>query len=291
MIRADRRVVDRGYIHGERARCRLEIDPAVRHSAIVLHPEGKECIACAVGVCRRREFEIARGDVRQRDELARHHRGTVVAERARAGQGRYLHVEQRMRRAVRGVGKAEVGGAEGVRRVFARGHCIVRAGRCVVDRSDIDGHRARRRVKVDAAVRHPAIVLHPESERRIARAVGVCDRREFEIPRVNVGDRDELPRGNRHARKRERACDRQRRDFDCGQRIGAHCARRIRRIGKAEVRRGERVGRVFVGRHDVVRSHRRIVHRRQAHCHGARRGGKIDAAVRGAAVVLHLESE
>ena len=46
--------------------------------------------------------------------------------------------------------------------------------------------------KVDAAVRHAAIVLHAESERGIARAVGVGGRDEHEPACANIGRRHEL---------------------------------------------------------------------------------------------------
>ena len=62
-------------------------------------------------------------------------------------------------------------------------------------------------------------------------------------------------------------------------------------IAEAEVGRRERVGRVLVGGHRLVGARRRVVDRRDVDGDRVRRLVEVDAAVGGAAVVLHLERE
>ena len=54
---------------------------------------------------------------------------------------------------------------------------------------DVDRHRVRRRIEVDAAVGRAAVVLHLEGEAGVAGAVGVGRRREHQLARRDVGRR------------------------------------------------------------------------------------------------------
>ena len=70
-----------------------------------------------------------------------------------------------------------------------RGHRLVGARRRVVDRRDVDRHRVRRRIEIDAAVGRAAVVLHLEGEAGVAAAVGVGRRREHQLAGRDVGQR------------------------------------------------------------------------------------------------------
>ena len=93
----------------------------------------------------------------RRDRLAGRDRHAVVREAAGAGKRGDRHGQQRVGRAVADVAEAEVRGREGVGRVLERGHGVVGAGRGVVDRGHVDGHRVGGRIEVDAAVGGAAV--------------------------------------------------------------------------------------------------------------------------------------
>ena len=291
IARSHRRIVHRNDIDRHRACYRIKIDAAARAAAVVPHLEHEGRVDGAVRVGSRREYQPARVDVRDRDELACHHDGAIVSQGSRARQRGNPDIGQRIRGTVARIGETEVGGGERVCRIFERRHRVVRAHRRIVDRSHIHRQRARRRIHVDPAVGSAAVVLHLEGECCIAGTVAVRRRRKFEIPPGNIRHRDELPGSDRDSGERERACDGNCRDLDRHQRVSACGRRRIGRVGEAEVRRGERVGRVFECRHHMVRADRRIVDRRDIDPHRARGRIQVDAAVGGAAIVLYLERE
>ena len=93
-----------------------------------------------------------------------------------AGSVVIVTASEGVRRAVDGIGEAEVGGGEGVGRVLVGRDRVVGAGRRVVDRGDVDGDRVGALVEVDAAVGGAAVVLHLEGEAGVGRAVGVGGR-------------------------------------------------------------------------------------------------------------------
>ena len=75
--------------------------------------------------------------------------------------------------------------------------------------------------------------------------------------------------------------------FTAGEAVG----RRVARIAEAEVGRGEGVGGVFERGDRVVGARRRVVDRGDVDGDRVGRRVEVDAAVGGAAVVLHLEGE
>ena len=142
---------------------------------------------------------------------------------------------------------------------------MVRSDRRIVDRSDIDRHRARGLVEIDAAVRGAAVVLHLERERGVARAVAVRRRCKYELAGIDVGHAHELARGDVHAVVPQRSRAGQRRNQDRCERI----RRRIVRVGETEIGRDKRVADVLQCRHRPVRTGGRVVdrsdHRRSSH--------------------------
>ena len=236
-------------------------------------------------------MELAGVDVEHRDQLPGGYVDAIVLQQAACRQRADLYREQRMRRAVGRVGETEVRRREDIDRVFERGHGVVRTDRRVVQRGHLDGHRARRCIEIDAAIRHPARVLHLEREECIACTVRVRRRREFKISRIDVRNRHGLDSGHRAAVERKNTRRGQRGYADVCQRVGAPCACGIRRIGEAEVRRGERIGRVFEGRHGMVGSSGRVVDRGDIHRQRAWSRIEIDAADCYTAIILYLERE
>ena len=287
IVRAHRRVVDRGHVNRQRARRRIEIDAAIGGAAVVLHLKGETRIARTAAIGRRREFEVARRNVRRCDELAGGHCHAREFQTARYRQRRDLDVGERVGGTVGSIGESEVAGGEGVRRVFKHGHRLVGARRRVIDRRHVDRHRPRSGVEINAAVGGAAVVLHLEGKARVARAVGIRRRREREIARRDVCRRNKLPGGNGHTGKFHAARRRQRGDLHVEQRIG----RAVVRIGQSKVGDGKRVRGIFEHRYRIARAHRRIVDRGHVDCQRVWRQVEIRAATKYAAVVLHLEGE
>src|SRR5204862_259393 len=155
------------------------------------------------GVGRRAELELPGGDIGGRDELAGGNRHAVV-EIGRASRRGGEHVCQQPIGAGRagGVGrggKAESGRPAGVGAVLQHRHRVVGAGRGVVDRGHVDGQRVGRLVEVAPAVGGAPVVQVLEVQPCAAGTVGVGRRAELELPGGDIGGRDELAGGNRHA--------------------------------------------------------------------------------------------
>src|SRR5207248_1447003 len=248
--------------------------PAVGGAAVVLDLEGERGVAGAVGVGRRAELERTSGDKGKRVELAGGNRHAVVGQTAGARQGGDLDRQQRIGAGRAGgvgrVGKAEIGRREGVGAVLQHRHRVVGAGRGVVDRGHVDGQRVGRLVEVDPAVGGAAVVLDLEGERGVAGAVGVGRRAELELSGGDIGGRDELAGGNRHAVVGQTAGARQGGDLDRQQRIGAGRAGGVGRVGKAEIGRRDGVVAYTTLFRSVVGAGRGVVDR--GHVDGQRVG-------------------
>ena len=116
----------------------------------------------------------------------------------------------------------------------------------VVHCRHVDRHRIGRRAV------HRAVV-HLETKSRIRGAVGVRRRRERQVSVVDVPLRDHLVGGHGRTVQCQITRSLQRGDLHAGE-----CITRIG-IGKPEVRCHERVRRILIRRHRVVRSRRRTV--------------------------------
>src|SRR5581483_898080 len=118
-----------------------------------------------VAVGRRREDELAGGDVRDGHRLPAGDGRAVVGQGAGGGQGGDLHRREVVRRAVGGVAEAEVGHRERVAVVLQDRHRLVGTGGGVVDEGrDVDGEGPGVGVGVLTAVGGAAVVLHLERE-------------------------------------------------------------------------------------------------------------------------------
>src|SRR5204863_231938 len=191
------------HVDGQRVGRLVEVDPAVGGVAVVLDLEGERGVA---GADRKSVVEgkgVPGGDLGGREELAGGNRHAVVGQTAGARQGGDLDRQQRIGAGRAGgvgrVGKAEIGRRECVGGGLQPRHRGVCAGRVFVARRHVDGQRVGRLVEVDPAVGGAAVVLDLEGERGVAGAVGVGRRAELELPGGDIGGRDELAGGNRHA--------------------------------------------------------------------------------------------
>ncbi len=287
-IRARGRIVHGRHVDRHRIRNGVKVDTTVRRAATVLHLEGKAGVSRAVRICDGRKGQQAAVDVGDRNALPCRHCDAVQAQRAGGGERGDSHGRQRMAcgRVVR-IGKAEVRGGEHIGRIFQRRHGGIRAVGRVVHGGDVDRHRVGGGVEVDTAVRRAAVVLHLEGKAGIARAVRIRNRGESQLPAVDIGDRNALPCRHRNAAQAQGARGREAGDCHGGQRIGG----RVVGVGKAEVRSGEGIGRVLEDGDCVVRAGRRVVDRGHVDRHRVGRLVNVHAAVRSAAVVLHLEGK
>src|SRR5207249_988617 len=132
-----------------------------------------------------------------------------------------------------------------------------------------------------------AVVLHLEGQAGIAVAVGIRRRREHQLVGGDVGHGDEVAGGDGAAVERQAAGARQRGDLDLEEVVG----RAVVRIGEAKVRRIKGIGGVLQRGDAAVGAGGRVVH--TGDVDGERVGGgvEVDAAIGGAAVVLHLEGQ
>jgi hypothetical protein len=117
---------------------------AIGGAAIVLDLEGEGRQRRAVGIGRRREHQMARGDVGRRDEGAGGDGVAVVGQGPAGRQRRDLHRLQRIGRVDVWIAESEIGYGESIAVVFRRRYRLARAGRSLVDVADIDRESLRR---------------------------------------------------------------------------------------------------------------------------------------------------
>src|SRR5204863_3122611 len=80
LVRARRRIVDRGDVDGDCARGLIQIDTTTGRATIVLNLESEARVACTVGIGGGRENQQSSCDVGQGDELSGGHRRAVILE-------------------------------------------------------------------------------------------------------------------------------------------------------------------------------------------------------------------
>src|SRR5204863_428159 len=161
-------------------------------AAIVLHLEGKRRVRTATSIRRRRELQLAAGNVSHWNELSDRKSYVDVSQRTSRRQGRDLHRQQRIRRRVIWIGKAKVGRRKRVRVVFKDRDRLVGARRSIVDRRDVDGHGVGRLIQIHAAISRAAIVLHLEGKGSVRAAISIRRRRELQLATGNVSHWNEL---------------------------------------------------------------------------------------------------
>ena len=192
-VRTGRQVVDRHDVQGQGSRGGVEVGAAVGRAAGVADLEGQRRgrrILAIIGIRHRAVHQLAGGDVRRADFLARGQRNAVQGQAAGGRQGSDLHAGQRM---AFGVGIAEVLQAQRVGAVLVQAHRAVEAHRGVVDRGDVDDGRGADTgvvLHVDRFDAHHAVF-----RRRIGRAVHVLDRTQRQLEHGTVlvaGDGDRM---------------------------------------------------------------------------------------------------
>ena len=277
-VGAGRFVVDRTDVDVDGVRCLVEVHPAVGRATVILDLESEARVLAAVGVLvgRRRERQFVQIDIRQRDEVAGRDRHSVEFQRAIHRKRADLDAAEGVGRTVAGVGEAKIGRRQQQRLVLVDRQRVVRPRGRVVDRTDVDHQRVRRRAILHA-------VMHFEVEGLVGRAVLVGRRCVLEITVDDFVHRYDLIDDNRLVPERQPPRGTQGGDLYLGKRVGL-------RVQVSKVTFRKRDCGVLVGRNGCICPGRWVIRRRDVDGDGCL-GAEVYPAVRGAAVILHLKAE